>query len=421
MRIGILTHNYPRFPGDFSGTFMQQLCQELARQGEEVHIIAPFDPAYTADSLTTSNPRLHLYRYAWPNSLHTLGYMRTMQADVRMKLHTYVFSPLLFGRGIQTTLGVARLQHLDILHAHWVLPNGFIAAVAARRLHLPLVVSIPGSDALVAEQNPLFRRMARFSFDQAQLITANSRSLRRVATERLGADADKFELVIYAVDPERFHPNTEAGLATRRRLHIPEQAVVFLGVGRMVYKKGFDILLQALARLPQLAEARGHTLPPVHTIMVGEGDLWREWQRLGAEQGVGNIHWLGNVPTDEMEAIYNAANALVMPNVTRPATGLGVTVLDAMACGKAIIGSDTAGNPLVVEPGVNGLIVPEGDADALTRALLHMITHPQQMRTMGQASRHLIETRYGWPQVAAHYRQRYGELMNSHQHREPQR
>jgi len=196
---------------------------------------------------------------------------------------------------------------------------------------------------------------------------------------------------------------------------------VFLGVGRMVYKKGFDILLQALARLPQLAAAKGIALPTIHTVMVGEGDLWAEWRRLGQELGLEHTHWLGNVPTDQMEAYYNAADALVMPNVTRPATGLGVTVLDAMACGKAIIGSDTAGNPLVVEPGINGLIVPEGDADALAQALLQLATHPEQCQAMGQASRHLIETRHGWPQVAAHYRQRYGELMNNYQPIEPQR
>jgi len=411
MRIGILTHNYPRFPGDFSGTFMQQLCEELARQGEEVHIIAPFDPAFTSETRATTNPRLHLYRYAWPDTLHTLGYMRTMQADVRMRLNTYLLSPFLFLRGIQATLRVAQQQRLDILHAHWVLPNGFMAAVVARRLGLPLVVSIPGSDALVADKNAVFRKMARFAFAQADMITANSRSLRKVAVERLGADPGRFELVIYAVDPARFHPNRAAGEAIRVRLGIPSQAVVFLAVGRMVYKKGFDVLLQALAELPRLAQARDLTLPEIHTIMVGEGDLWQEWQTLAQNWGLEKIHWLGNVPTHEMEGYYNAADALVMPNVTRPATGLGVTVLDAMACGKAIIGSNTAGNPLVVEPDVNGLIVPEGEPVALAEAMLALAQDPARMERMGQASRRLIETKYGWPQVVAHYRRRFQELV----------
>lgn len=405
MRIGVLTHNYPRFPGDFSGVFIEQLCDELARQGETVHVIAPFDPAYDARRIAASPHHLHLYRYIWPAPWHRLGYMRTMQADVRMRLNTYALSPLMVLRGIQTTLHVARKHHLDILHAHWAVPNGFIGATVSRLLGIPLVVSIPGSDALVADANAVFRRMVQVAFDQAGLITANSESLRDVAIARLGADPAKFELVIYGVDPNKLHPDPTGVTELRARLGIPADAFVALAVGRMVYKKGFDILLHALARIDAQAT-------PLHTVLIGEGDLWADWQQLARDLGLRNVHWVGNVPTDEMPVFYNAADVLVMPNVTRPATGLGVTVLDAMACGKAILGSDTAGNTLVVEPGVNGLITPEGDADALAAALLALASDPDRTRAMGRASRRLIETRFGWPHIARHYRGRYRQLIS---------
>ena len=75
----------------------------------------------------------------------------------------------------------------DVLHAHWLLPNGFIAAVVSRRLGIPLAVSVPGSDAQVAGKNALFRRMAQFTFEQADLLTANSEALRD-SVVALGAD-----------------------------------------------------------------------------------------------------------------------------------------------------------------------------------------------------------------------------------------
>ncbi|MCP4167926.1 MAG: glycosyltransferase family 4 protein [Chloroflexi bacterium] len=414
MRIGILTHNYPRFPGDFSGTFIKQLCEELVSQGEEVCVIAPFDDAFDPVVLHQTNPRLYLYRYAWPDSAHKLGYMRTMQADVRMRINTYLLSPLLFLRGIQTIQRVTKEQQLDILHAHWALPSGYTGAIASRRLDIPLVVSIPGSDALVAGQNALFRNMVQVAFNQAGLITANSRSLRDVAIGQLGADPDKFELVIYAVDPDAFVPDDTGTIALRERLGIPQNAFVFLAVGRMVYKKGFDVLLKALADLQKI-RAKQHpvaNVPEVHTLMIGEGDLWRELQQLAHNLRLVNIHWLGNIPVDQMSVRYNAADVLVMPNVTKPATGLGVTVLDAMACGKAIIGSDTAGNPLVVEPGVNGFIVPEGEPLQLAEAMWLLVTNPTLAKEMGENSRRLIETRFGWPHIVRHYRQRYQLLVN---------
>ena len=402
MKIGVLTHNYPRFTGDFSGVFVQQLCEEFVRQGEEVHVIAPYDAAYTPETLAQSQPRLHLYRYAWSDAAHQLGYMRTMQADVRMKANTYLLSPALFLAGVRAALSVARAEKLDILHAHWVLPNGFIAAVVGRRLGMPLAVSVPGSDALVAAQNPLFRQMARFAFAQAGLITSNSRELQAVAVDDLGADPARFDLIIYGVDPDALRPDVAAGRALRRRLGVADDAFIVLAVGRMVYKKGFDVLLRALAEVDH---------PSLHAVFIGDGDLWEAWQELGRSLGLRHLHWAGRVPHDEMSAWYNMADVLVMPSVTRPVDGLNVCVLDAMACGKPVIGSDCAGNDLVVTDGVNGFIFPEGDAAALARLLTRLARDPALAQRMGRASRHLIDTAYGWPHLARRYRQHFRRLL----------
>ncbi len=172
MHIGVLTHNYPRFVGDFSGTFVEALCQEFATQGQQVTVWAPHDVAYTRP--LDAQVRLRLYHYAWPPALQQLGYMRSMQGDLALRLNTYTLSPALFAAGIARVVAEARRTRPDVLHAHWILPNGFIGAVASRLLGIPLVVSVPGSDAQVASKNPLFRRMARFAFEQAGQLTANS-------------------------------------------------------------------------------------------------------------------------------------------------------------------------------------------------------------------------------------------------------
>ena len=403
MHIGVLTHNYPRFPGDFSGTFVEALSEELVTQGQQVTVLAPWDPAYTQRP-DDHGVHLKLYRYAPLASWHRLGYMRTMQADVAMRSETYWLAPLLFGCGWRAIDRWARRARPDVLHAHWALPNGFLGALVSRRLDIPLVVSIPGSDALVAGQNPLFRWMTRFAFDQAGLITANSHSLRDLAVQRLGADPAKFDLIIYGVDPETLQPS-DAGVAElRQRLHIPPQAVIFLAVGRMVYKKGFDVLLKAVSML-----GASNT----HIVLIGEGDLWEKWQALGLELGIDErLHWVGNVPRDEIAIYYNMADVLVMPSVTRPATGLSVCVLDAMACGKPIIGSDAAGNPLVVRTGVNGFIVPEGHAAALAAALALLTSDPERRQRMGHASRRFIETEFGWPHLARRYIEHFEKLVH---------
>jgi glycosyltransferase involved in cell wall biosynthesis len=433
MKIGVLTHNYPRFRGDFSGRFVEALSEELVAQGHRVTILAPWDPAF-GRRLADHRVAFALYRYAPVASWHRLGYMRTMRADVALRGVTYLLAPGMFLAGIAAVARWAARERPDVLHAHWALPNGFIGAVAARRYRIPLVVSIPGSDATVAAANPLFRRMARFAFDTAGLITANSTALRAVAIHDLGADPAKFDLIAYGVDPQALRPDPRGTVELRARLGIPESAVVFLAVGRMVYKKGFDRLLRAAAQMANsksasqqianqqtansesanqriansefanLQSAICNLQSAIHYVLVGEGDLWAEWQALGRELGLGErVHWVGNVPSDQIGVYYNMADALVMPSVTHPADGLNVTVLDAMSCGKPVVGTAAAGNELAIRDGCNGFLAPEADDAALALALATLAADPALRERMGAAGRDMIETELGWPQLARRY------------------
>lgn len=427
MHIAVLTHNYPRFPGDFSGNFVAALSDELALQGNDVTVLAPWDAAYqprtyplpAASRSPLPAPRLHLWRYAPRDDWHRLGYMRTMEADVRMRRETYLLAPSFFAAGGVATLRWCWQNRPDVIHAHWLLPNGFFGAVASRQLGIPLVVSIPGSDALVAGQNPLFRAMTRFTLAQAGLITANSQALRDVAVQELGADPAKFDLIIYGVDPDALRPDPTSTSEFRASLGIPNDALLLLAVGRMVYKKGFDIALRALEILKQsglLTNPQSTNLPPrlpsIHLALVGDGDLLDEWQALARELGLdGHVHWLGRVPFDRMGRVYNAADALVMPSVTRPADGLNVCVLDAMACARPVIGTTAAGNELVIRDGVNGFVVPESDPAALAGAILRLAAMaPDRRRGMGAEGRRLVETEFGWPHLARRYLEHFARL-----------
>jgi glycosyltransferase involved in cell wall biosynthesis len=405
LKIGVLTHNYPRFPGDFSGRFVEALSEELVTQGHDVTVLAPWDPAY-ARRPGDHRVRFVLYRYALRDDWHRLGYMRTMRADVDVRRRAYLLAPGLFLAGTRAVVRWAARTRPDVLHAHWALPNGFVGALAARRTGAPLVVSIPGSDATVAGKNPVFRRMAKLAFDTAGLITANAESLRDVAVNDLGADPGKFELIAYGVDPNALRPNPVGTAALRARLEIPPDAVVLLAVGRMVYKKGFDSLLRAAALLE-----KDHDGPLLHLVMVGEGDLWQDWQALGATLGLGErVHWVGNVPADQMGVYNNMADIAVMPAASRPPTGLAVAVLDAMSCGKPVVGSDAAGNRLAIRDGLNGYVTPHGDDRALAEAIRRLAGDPALREQMGRAGRRLIDTELGWPQLAARYAAHFARL-----------
>lgn len=399
MRIGVLTHNYPRFPGDFVGGFIEASCRELARQGNYVTAIAPYDPAFDrplSESVGSGRVDLRLYRYVWPARLHRVGYGRSMRSDLALRLDGYLLSPAMLASGIVATFGWARRAAPDVLHAHWVLPNGFIGAVVSRLTGIPLVVSVPGSDAQVARSNPLFAAMARAAFRRASLITANSADLRDAVVE-VGADPAKFDMIVYGTDPDRLHPNQTGVTELRRSLGIAPEQIVVLAVGRMVPKKGFDVLLRAMAE----AALRSR---PVVAVLVGEGDEWTAWKALGRSLGIDDsVRWVGSVASDSIGVYYNAADILAMPAVTDPVDGLNVCVLDAMSCAKPVVGSNVAGNPLAIVDGVSGTMVPERSPGPLAIALAALADDPQLRLRLGAAGRRRIDEELGWPAITRRY------------------
>lgn len=399
MKLLVLTHNYPRFAGDFSGVFIEALSEAMQAAGHQVTVLTPHDARF-ARPPGDHQVDLRTYRYAWPASLEILGYMRSTKADRALQPTSILLAPLFFIAGTLATLRLARRLRPDVIHAHWLLPNGFLGAVASRRLGIPLVVSLPGSDVLVSGMNPLFRSMARFAMRQAAAITTNSEDLREAAID-LGADPARFSLIIYGVDPAAIAPDDAPRAGLRRRWRIPEEAPLVLAVGRLVPKKGFAVLLRAAAQFE----------PAIHTLIVGDGAQRAELEGLAGQSGAARrIHFVGNVPRHELTGYYNMADIFAMPSVRLPVDGLNVSVVEAMACGLPVVASDVGGNTLVVRDGDNGLLVGEGQVSALAQAINRLAAHPEERQRMGWRSRQRAVQEFSWQGIAATYTELFNRL-----------
>ncbi|MHB0877865.1 MAG: glycosyltransferase [Anaerolineae bacterium] len=394
MRVLVLTHNLPRFAGDFSGTFIDALSRALVDAGAGVHVVAPHDADY--DTTVARPYGLTTYRYAWPASLQTVGYMRSLAGDLKVRPVSALATPAMLAAGTLACLRAIRRHRPDVIHAHWLLPNGLIGALASRLTGVPLVVSIPGSDLLVARLNAASRALARFTLSRAALATANSEELRAVAMT-MGARPERFDLIIYGVDPTAIRPDAAAGTALRAELGIAADDFVVLAVGRMVPKKGFRYLADAL---PQLLQRQ----PRSRLVFVGNGDERPSLERSVAAAGTAaRCHFAGTVPRDRITAYYNAADVLAMPSVTEPEDGLNVCVVDAMACARPIVATTVAGNSLVVSEGVNGYLVPERRADLLAERLAALAADGDLRQRLGQASRERVEREFAWDTLARRY------------------
>jgi glycosyltransferase involved in cell wall biosynthesis len=235
-------------------------------------------------------------------------------------------------------------------------------------------------------------------------VTACSADLGRRAVA-LGAAADRLEVVPYGVDVSRFKPEAGARAAARARLGLSPDAPLLFAAGRLVRKKGFEYLIDALPLVESAA--------PVHLAIGGEGDLAGEL-RARAAGAKGRIHFLGNLRQDEVGAWFAAADIAVVPSVRDDSgnvDGLPNTVLEALASGTPLVATAAGGIGSVIEDGRTGVIVPERDPRALAAALTGLLRDTARRHALGEAGRTLVTTRFGWEAAAARFEAAYTRAL----------
>jgi glycosyltransferase involved in cell wall biosynthesis len=338
------------------------------------------------------------FRYA-PERWEVLGYGRTLEADERVKGRAALATPLYalaLRRAIRHAL--ARRRY-DLVHAHWIVPNGVIAAGVGK---VPLAIGLHGSDVFLAEKSGV-RHLARRALRRARLLTGCSPELvdRMLA---LGFPAERSRVIPYGVDVTAFSPTAGRRAIWRTKLGIPEEAPLILGVGRMATKKGFHVLLEVL---PALLAAH----PEAHVVLAGGGDLLDRFTALaGSAELAGRLHLPGSLLRDTLPDLYRAADLFVLPAVHDAkgnVDGLPNVILEAMASGLPVVASGISGIPLAVEDGRTGLLVAEKEPQALLAALRRLLQAPGEAREMGERGRRRAVAELTWDAVAARYREGY--------------
>lgn len=397
MNVAVLAHSFPRFSGDTHGPFVKALSEALARRGHVVHVLVPFDRELRPDPATP----LHVdsFRYVWPDRLHLLGYSRTLKRDIGLRLGSWLESPLYFAAAERALARLVRAHTIDLVHAHWLLPNGFVAWRVARKTGVPYAVTLHGSDVFMAERNPLFRAMARSAALGAAHITSCSAELGERLLRITGADlAPRLHLVANGTD---IVPPRGADIESARTRLI-------VAVGRLVDKKGFRYLVDAMPRV--LAQA-----PEARLTIGGGGELAPTLRDQVRDLGLGDrVHFTGSLSHGEVLALIASAEVFVMPSIRDPSgnvDGLPVVVLEAMAAGRPVVATDVSGMSLAVEQGRTGLLVPEQDPAALAAGILSLLNEPNLARSFGEAGRLRVQRELNWEAIAERHDRLYAAAV----------
>lgn len=289
-----------------------------------------------------------------------------------------------------------RRREADLIHLHMPNPTGEASALMVNR-RIPLVASHHADIVRQAALRPLYAPLVNRVFQRAGVIVVGAHATAR-QSEFLARHREKVRVIPYGVDTDRF----DAGRVDPARVAaIRKQfgAPLVAATGRLVYYKGFDVLIDAASRMD------------VSVVIIGGGPL----EAALREQAMPypQITVTGPVSEQRLVELLAAADCFVLPSTSR-AESFGIATVEAQAMGLPAIVTDVGtGTTEAIAPGTTGVVIPPGDVEALRTAIEQLLADGPNRIRMGVAARERATASLSLPVMAERFRNLYTGLLTS--------
>ncbi len=384
---------FPRWKDDPSPGFVYDLSRRLRQMGVEVVVAVPHHPGSRRFE-NLSGMAVHRFRYFFPSSLERLCYGGGILPNMKKSLLARLQLPLFILAEMFALLGIAKKVRPDIIHAHWILPQGFVAAIVGKLFGIPVVVTAHAGDVFPLNKL-VFRMMSMFSLDSVAVITVNS-AFTKSAVAKI--TKKPIRVIPMGVDLGLFSSSSASAASAIRKKYLV-RGNLLLFVGRLAEKKGVAYLVSAMAVVIK-------KFPDAKLVIVGDGpekpSLQQQAQRLNLS---GSVVFAGSVPNNELPAYYRAADAFILPSIVAKSgdtEGLGVVLLEAIAAGTPVIASDVGGIPDIVVHNKTGLLVGQKSPQELAAAISKLLGSSRLRKRLSSAARARISF-FSWGKVAEEF------------------
>jgi glycosyltransferase involved in cell wall biosynthesis len=372
LRVVSFTTLFPNAAWPDLGIFVEQRLRQLAASGEvEICVVAPV-PWFPFKS-----PRFGTYaRYARAPRRETRHGLTVLHPR-------YLLLPKIGMTSAPLSLAAAGLRAIrkliraggrfDLIDAHYYYPDGVAAALIAKRLGVPFVVTARGTDINLIPRHRAPRRMIRWAAARAAASIAVCRALREEMVG-IGCEAAKIHVLRNGVDLQRFTPLPRQEARSGLQL----TGKVALSVGYLIERKGHHIAIAALRELPDW-----------QLLIVGHGPMEAELRGLAAASGVADrVRFVGAVEQGALPRYYSAADVLILASSRE---GMANVLLEALACGTPVVATNLWGTPEIIAAPEAGELMRERSASALLEALRRLV-----VRGIDRLATRRYAEQFGW-------------------------
>jgi glycosyltransferase involved in cell wall biosynthesis len=367
MKILIVTSNYPRWENDSTTPFVHNFARELVNKGHDVKVIAPhFEGAKTKDNI--DGVLIKRFRYFLPESAQTVCYQGGALGNLsknpinKLKLPSLVLCELI------TTIKEIMFWKPDLVNSHWLLPQGFVAAIACKLTKTKHVATVHGGDVF-ALNSSLMRKLKTFAIHNSALVTVNS-SVTEKVTRELAPEANTplLRLPTGILPLPKLSKNKTKSL--REKLQKNEDEKLILFVGRLSEEKGVREAIHAVHQI--LGQSK-----KVRLIVVGEGHEKEIFKTLVKKLNIKNqVDFLGWVPNQDVYYYFAACDVFVGPSKKSKDGWIeaqGLTFVEAMLAGCPVIGSNSGGIPDAVRVNETGWLCEANNANSLYNEIKNVL------------------------------------------------
>jgi glycosyltransferase involved in cell wall biosynthesis len=388
MKILVLTSTFSRRENDTEPKFVDYLCQSLAKNNE-IHVVAPHDRGIPTQESLSAGIEVFRFRYA-PEHWETLAYNGGILPNLKNNRWKLLLVPFFVLSQLLLAIKLVRSNDYDVIHAHWIIPQGFIAAIARKfaRRRLPVVLTSHGGD-IFALQGSLFSRLKTWITRRTDHVTLVSSAMKEKATA-LGIRESNISVIPMGVD-------------SQHTFVLPAENVVRDGlifVGRLVDKKGIEYLIRAL---PLVLEKN----PQQRLTVIGDGPLKESLLALCASTGVQHaVTFAGSLPNQMIPAYLQKSAIAIIPSVVTASgdqEGAPVAIMETLACGCATIVSDYPGARDIIVDSHNGLLVTPKSPTDIAERINYLLENPLVCSSLGKEGRDSVIKEFDWQVIAANF------------------
>lgn len=373
MNIGIIC--YPSVGG--SGIVATELGKQLARRGHRVHFISS-DLPFRLNGFE-ENVFFH--------QVETPSYPLFKHPPFELALANKIVE-------------VTRLEHLEILHAHYAVPHA-TAAFLAREMLAPLpvkvVTTLHGTDITLMGVERSFADTVTFSINRSDAVTAVSDDLVKATYRNLpGVTADIISIPNF-LECEDYH---RLDLPRLHHRFAPEGEKLIMHMSNFRPVKRVENVLKTFAKIAEQLPAR--------LLLVGDGPDVPMCCQLATELGIRDrVHFLGN--QEQVVELLSVADLFLLPSAQE---SFGLAALEAMACEVPVITSSVGGLPEVVEHGVSGFLFQPDDVNGMAAEAISLLSNPERHSQVARAARARVIAQYCARKVVPLYEDLYTRVLN---------